>query len=152
MTSTPPTSPNPLGEDAPTEDRVGVAANAMAAAMAFSIAAIAVVTWATARAAANSGVTSRETIVDGLALNLLIYGTTLSVFASAGLAWWLMRLVGSSYRRGGLSIVAAFAGFLLSVILTMVVRGLLGSTALLGLAVLAAVVGGWFVGRTRAAE
>ncbi|MES2123394.1 MAG: hypothetical protein V4503_01775 [Gemmatimonadota bacterium] len=152
MTSTPPTSPNPLGDSAPTEDRVGLAANAMAAAMAFSVAAIALVTWATARAAASSGITSRENVVDGLALNLLIYGTTLSVFASAGLAWWLMRLVGSTYRRGGLAIVAAFAGFLLSVILTMAVRGLLGTTALLGLAVLAALTGAWFVGRVRAAE
>ncbi|MEP6590009.1 MAG: hypothetical protein ABJC19_02395 [Gemmatimonadota bacterium] len=144
-------SPNPFGESAPKDDRVGLAANAMAAAMALAIAAIAVVTWATTYVAANSGITSRENITDGTAVNLLIYGTAIAVFGSAGVAWLLMGPVDSNYRRGGLAMVSAFGGFMLSVILTMMVRGVLGTTALLGLAAVAAVVAAWFARRARAA-
>ncbi|MEO5798197.1 MAG: hypothetical protein ABIZ70_04855 [Gemmatimonadales bacterium] len=151
MTDSPHVSPNPFGDAAPKEDRVGLAANAMAAGMAIAIAAIAVVAWATTRAAANSGITSKETITNGFAVNLVIYGTLGSIFLSGIVAWLLMATVDSNYRRGGLSMVSAFAGFLLSVILTMLVRGVFGVAALPALAALAALVGVFFIRRARAA-
>lgn len=144
-------SPNPLAGDAPDEDRVGLAANAMAAAMAVAVAAIALVAFATRRAAATSGITSRENIVDSTAVNIVIYGTVAAVFLAGGVAWTLMKPVDSNYRRGGLSMVSAFGGFLLSVILTMLVRGLLGDTALPGLALLATLIAVFFTRRARAA-
>lgn len=144
-------SPNPLGADAPDDDRVGLAANAMAAAMAVAVAAISLVALATRRAAASSGITSRDTIVDGLAVDIVIYGTVASVFLAGGVAWTLMKPIDSNYRRGGLAIVSAFGGFLLSVILTMLVRGLLGDTALPGLAVVGAAIAVFFARRARAA-
>ena len=119
--------------------------------MAVAVAAIGIVTWATARAAVNSGITSRETIRDGLAVNLVIYGTAGSVFLAGAVAWFLMSPIDSNYRRGGLSMVSAFAGFLLSVLLTMLVRGLLGEPALLVLSAGAAAVAFVFVRRARAA-
>jgi hypothetical protein len=144
-------SPNPLAEDAPDDDRVGLAANAMAAAMAVAVAAISLVAFATRRAAANSGITSRENIVDSLAVNIVIYGTVAGVFVAGGVAWVLMKPIDSNYRRGGLSMVGAFGGFLLSVILTMLVRGLLSDTALPGLALVAALIAVFFARRARAA-
>lgn len=144
-------SPNPLGDAAPAEDYVGLAANAMAAAMAVAVATIAVITLVTARVAESSGIVSRETITDGFAVNLLIYGTVSGVFLAAATAWFLMGAIESNYRRGGLAMVSAFGGFLLSVLLTMLVRGLLGELALVGLAGVAILVAAFFARRARAA-
>lgn len=143
-------SPNPLGGDAPTEDRVGLAANAMAAAMAAAVAALSVVNYTTTRLAASSGITSRANITDGLAVNVFIYGTATSVLLAGGVAWALMGPVDSHYRRGGLAMVSAFGGFLLSG-LTVPVRGLLGEPALLGLAASAVFIAAFFARRARAA-
>ncbi|MES2304217.1 MAG: hypothetical protein V4558_01845 [Gemmatimonadota bacterium] len=151
MTDSPHVSPNPFGDAAPKEDRVGLAANAMASGMAIAVASIALVAWGTTRAAANSGITSKETITDGFAVNLVIYGTLGSIFLAGVVAWGLMATVDSNYRRGGLSMVSAFAGFLLSVLLTMLVRGLLGVAALPVLAGIAALVATFFIRRARAA-
>ena len=144
-------SPNPFGEDAPTEDRVGLAANAMAAGVGVAVTAISMVTWATVRAAANSGITSRNNIIDGLAVNLLIYGTVTSVFLAGAAAFRLMAPVDSNYRRGGLAMVSAFGGFLVSIISTSLVRDLLGYQALLGLAAAFALIAAWFARRALAA-
>lgn len=122
----------------------------MAAAMAVAVATISLVTWATARAALSSGITSRENIQDGFAVNLVIYGTVSGVFLSGAVAWFLMAAIDSNYRRGGLAMVSAFAGFLVSVLLTMLVRGLLGDSALLALAGVAALIAVLFARRARA--
>lgn len=147
-----PASPNPLGDAAATTDQVGLAANAMAAGMATAVAVLAVVTWLTARLAANSGITSQAQLRPDLpAVNVMIYGTASAIFIAFGAGWWLMRPIQARYRRGGLSMVGAFGGFLLGVILTTVVRGLLGPTALLALAVAAVAVAAFFRGRALAA-
>jgi hypothetical protein len=123
----------------------------MAAAMAVAVAAISLVAFATRRAAAHSGITSRENIVDSLAVDIVIYGTVTGVFLAGGVAWALMKPVDSNYRRGGLAMVSAFGGFLLSVILTMMVRGLLGDAALPGLGLVATLIAVFFARRARAA-
>ena len=119
--------------------------------MAVAVVAISLVALATRRAAVTSGITSRENIVDGLAVDIVIYGTVASVFLAGVVAWTLMKPIDSNYRRGGLAMVSAFAGFLLSVILTMLVRGLLGDAAIPGLAVVGMLVAVFFARRARAA-
>jgi hypothetical protein len=123
----------------------------MAAGMGVAVTTISLVTWATVRAAASSGITSRSNIVDGLAVNVLIYGTVTSVFLAGAAAFLLMAPVDSNYRRGGLAMVSAFAGFLVSVISTSLIRDLLGAQALLGLAAVSALLAAWFARRALAA-
>lgn len=145
-------SPNPLGDAAATKDQVGLAANAMAAAMATAVAVLAVVTWLTARLAASSGITSQEQLRPDLpAVNVVIYGTVTAIFVAFGAGWWLMRPIQARYRRGGLSMVGAFGGFLLGIVLTTLVRGLLGAPALLALAVAGVAVAAIFRRRALAA-
>jgi hypothetical protein len=50
------------------------------------------------------------------ALYLLFAGTLGGVLGAAGVAWWLFGPIASSYRRGGLAMVAGFATVLLMLI------------------------------------
>jgi hypothetical protein len=61
---------------------------------------------------------------------LLVGGTLSGILAAACAAWWLLAPVGSAYRRGGLSMVCAFATILLMLI-CIPVNQLLGRTGLL---------------------
>jgi hypothetical protein len=73
---------------------------------------------------------------------LLVLGTLAGILAAAFAAWRLLSSVGSSYRRGALSIVCSFATVLLMLV-CIPVHQLLGRTGLLlllGVAALAAVV------------
>jgi hypothetical protein len=50
------------------------------------------------------------------ALYLLFGGTLGGILAAAGIAWWLLRPIESTYRRGGLAMVCGFATVLLMLI------------------------------------
>jgi predicted signal transduction protein with EAL and GGDEF domain len=70
---------------------------------------------------------------------LLVGGTLSGILAAAYTAWQLLAPVGSAYRRGGLSMVCAFATILLMLI-CIPVHQLLGRTGLLVLQGLSGVV------------
>ena len=63
-----------------------------------------------------------------------------------------MAPIDSTFRRGGLSIVAAFLGFLVSMGITFLANELLGGTALLGIALVAMALAVFFGRRIRAAS
>jgi hypothetical protein len=50
------------------------------------------------------------------ALYLLFGGTLAGVLAAAGVAWWLLEPIESTYRRGGLAMVSGFSTVLLMLI------------------------------------
>ena len=66
------------------------------------------------------------------ALYLLFGGTLGGVVAAAGMAWWLLGPIESTYRRGGLAMVCGFATVLLMLI-CIPVHQLLGRGGLFGL-------------------
>jgi hypothetical protein len=66
------------------------------------------------------------------ALYLLFAGTLSGVLGAAGVAWWLLGPITSTYRRGGLAMVAGFATVLLMLI-CIPIHQLLGRNGLLGL-------------------
>jgi hypothetical protein len=68
---------------------------------------------------------------------LLAGGTLAGILSAAGVAWSLLAPVGSVYRRGGLSIVSAFATVLLMLVCIPVHQGFGRSGLLLLLAVAA---------------
>ena len=67
-----------------------------------------------------------------LSFYLLVGGTLAGILLAAYSAWHMLAPVGSTYRRGALSIVAAFATVLFMLI-CMPVHQLFGRTGLLGL-------------------
>ncbi|HEV7365892.1 MAG TPA: hypothetical protein VGN76_08595 [Gemmatimonadales bacterium] len=67
-----------------------------------------------------------------LSFYLLVGGTLAGILLAAYSAWHMLAPVGSTYRRGALSIVAAFTTVLFMLI-CMPVHQLLGRTGLLGL-------------------
>ena len=78
-----------------------------------------------------------------LSFYVLVGGTLLGILGSAHAAWRLLEPIGSVYRRGGLSIVSAFATVLL-MLLCIPVHQLFGRSGLLlllaGSAILAVVL------------
>ena len=62
-----------------------------------------------------------------------------------------MSPIDSTFRRGGLSIVAAFLGFVVSMGITFLTNEFLGGTALLGVALVALALAVFFGRRIRAA-
>jgi hypothetical protein len=73
------------------------------------------------------------------AFYLLVGGTLAGIFLAAGAAWRLLAPLESVYRRGGLSIVSAFATILMMLICIPVDQHF-GSTGLLVLLAMSAVV------------
>lgn len=153
--TTPPVSPNPLGDAAAKEDQVGLAGRAMGTGSALATALLSVVAYLTARAVEASGITTKEELTpDLLQVNLMVYGTVLTVFGVGLSTWFLLSPVESGFRRGGLSITTAFAGFVLGALLTMFVHAAFGAAALipLGLAAAAVTLYGWKATRAAAAR
>ena len=66
------------------------------------------------------------------AFYLLFGGTLGGILAAAGMAWWLLGPIESTYRRGGLAMVSGFATVLLMLI-CIPVHQLLGRSGLFGL-------------------
>lgn len=149
MADEPPVSPNPLGAEAPTEDRVGLAVTSVLAAVAAAVAWFSILTFMVSGLRPTSGLAQVDT---GAAyVNLFLYGLLGGLMFTGATAWFLMSPIDSSFRRGGLSIVAALFGFLVSMGVTFLTNELLGGTALLGVAVISLVVAVALGRRARAA-
>jgi hypothetical protein len=72
------------------------------------------------------------------ALYLLFGGTLGGILAAAGMAWWLLGPIVSTYRRGGLAMVCGFATVLLMLI-CIPVHQFLGRSGLFALMVMSTV-------------
>ena len=83
-----------------------------------------------------------------LSFYLLVAGTLAGILLAAYSAWHMLAPVGSTYRRGALSIVAAFATVLFMLI-CMPVHHLLGRTGLLALLAICGVAALILARRTR---
>jgi len=150
--TTPPASPNPLGDLAPKVDLVPLAGWSVAAGIAAAVAWFAALTYLTSRMIAGSTIASPAQVdPNAFSTNFLVYGALLGMAFGATVSWTLMREVASRYRRGGLSLVAAFAGAALGIVLTAVTEHALGPTALLGLLVLALAIAVWLGNKARVA-
>lgn len=145
-TPTPPTppSPHPLGPDAPDKDYVGLAAAGMACGISWGTAVICTALWAV-RSLQVGAPAATTPDLSSPAANLLLTGTVGGLLLAGIITWRWLTPVGSTYRQGGLSVVAAFATLVVSM-LAMPVDGLLGRWGLLGLAVLFAAAG-WRMAR-----
>lgn len=147
MSQTPPPSPNPFGDDAPSTDQVGLAANAIGAGAAGSLAILSVATFVTGTLTERRAVTTlKDVSPNDPQVNVIVFGVVLALAAAAGTAWVLMSPVRQSFRRFGLSVVAAFGGFLVAAVLTTVLRETAGLVGLLALAVIGA-GGVWYFSR-----
>jgi hypothetical protein len=134
---------SPLPPDAPTEDRIGTAVQAMAAGTAAAVAWLAVLTFVQTRFLAASTATSvGELDPHSFDVNFMAFGIVVGMAFAGCTTWFLMASIPSSYRRGGLSMVAAFAGTVLGGLLTL--PGHEHPAWLPALAVLAGVVSAWF--------
>ena len=134
---------SPVPSDAPTEDRIGTAVLAMEAGAAAAIAWFAALTFIQTRLLVDSTVTTvAEIDPRSFDVNFMVYGSVLGIAFAGFTTWLLMASVPSSYRRGGLSMVAALGGTVLGAMLTVPGRSV--PTALLGLAVAAGALAAWF--------
>ncbi len=150
MADEPPVSPNPLGADAPTEDRVGLAVIAVLAAVAAAVAWFSILTFMVSGLRPTGGPAQIDT--SAAYVNLFLYGLLGGLMCTGATAWFLMAPIDSNFRRGGLAIVAALFGFLVSMGVTFLANELLGGTALLGVALVGLVVAVVLGRRARAAE
>jgi len=133
---------SPLLPDAPHVDRIGTAVLAMEAGAATAVAWFATLTFIQTRLLANSTATTvAEIDPNSFDVNFMIYGSVLGIAFAGCTAWMLMATVPSSYRRGGLSMVATLGGTVLGALLT--VPGRTIPAALLGLAAAAAALAVW---------
>ena len=139
---TDPPRPPPISiED---EDRVGLAFLAMAIAIAIGIGLITVAVWVVSTLLADAPA-SDTPVVDGPAFYVLVVGTLSGIVAAGLITWTLLSPLRSTYRRGGLSLVSAFAtagGMLV----TMPINQIAGRAGLVGLVVLCAAVA-WLLSR-----
>jgi hypothetical protein len=140
LTDSRPASPNPLGLDAPTEDRVPLAMAAVGTAAAVAVSWFSLVTFATVMLRDQTATEIAKVDPSAAYVNILLYGTPLGLALAGVTGWLLMRPIDSLFRRGGLAMVGALAGTVLAMMLTYTAHAALGSGALIGLAVLAAVV------------
>jgi len=82
------------------------------------------------------------------ALYLLFGGTLGGILAAAGMAWWLLGPIESTYRRGGLAMVSGFATVLLMLI-CIPVHQFLGRSGLFALMAICAVAAALLARRAR---
>ena len=82
------------------------------------------------------------------ALYLLFGGTLGGILAAAGMAWWLLGPIESTYRRGGLAMVSGFATVLLMLI-CIPVHQFLGRTGLFALMAMGTVAAALLARRAR---
>ena len=82
------------------------------------------------------------------ALYLLFGGTLGGILAAASLAWWLLRPIESTYRRGGLAMVSGFATVLLMLI-CIPVHQFLGRSGLFALMAICTVAAALLARRAR---
>lgn len=80
---------------------------------------------------------SDQPVTTGIAPNLLLFGIIGSAFLAGGLSWWRLHAIESTFRRGGLSLVAGVGTILLAIAATPVYH-VSGRGGLLALAALGA--------------
>ena len=130
---------SPLPSDAPTEDRIDTAMLSMASAAAGSVAWFAILTWIGSHLAAGTTAHSAADInPEAGYVNYLVYGTVLGLGLTGVTTWMMLAPIPSTYRRGALAMVAALGGTSAAMVATYMVDQLIGRTALIGLAVIAA--------------
>lgn len=133
--------PAPLVSDQATEDQIGLAVRAVGAAFCTAIAWLGFLTWATLQVGGPEAAVPAEQInPDAAHVNLLLYGLTACLVVTGALGWRLLRPVGSTFRRGGLTMVGVLGGVSLGMLATFLARELGGANALLGTGVVGAVL------------
>jgi hypothetical protein len=126
-------------------DPVSLVAAALGAGLAAGLALVGATGAATAALRPPAGTTEPAL---GAPLYLLLFGTLGGLVLAGVVAWWLLRPLQSTYRRGGLALVSAFA----TVVLMQIYRPLdaaFGVPALLVAAVLAGVLATLLARRAR---
>jgi hypothetical protein len=151
VNETSPTPPrfSPLPPDAPTKDRIHTAVLAMACGTCAGVTWFGILTLIQTRLLRGS--TARAiTQIDphSFDANFMAYGIPMGLAFGAIVAWSMMFAIPSSYRRGGLSLVAAFAGTVVGLVLTYVGRALGGATTLAAITVVFFLVTLWLGRRT----
>jgi hypothetical protein len=135
---------SPLPPDAPKEDRIGTAFQAMASAAAGSV------TWFSALTviqthlvAGSTARTVSQINPNAPDVNFMVYGTVLGLGFTGMCAWVLMAPIPSTYRRGALAMVAALGGTSLAMIATLLVYQAAGRNALVALGAGSAILALW---------
>jgi len=133
---TDPPRPPPISiED---EDRVGLAFLAMAISVSIGIGLVTVALWVVSTLLADMPAGDTP-IIDGAPFYVLVGGTMLGVAAAGLINWMLLAPVRSTYRRGGLSLVSAFATAA-GMLVAMPINQLAGRSGLVGLVVVSGLV------------
>ena len=133
---TDPPRPPPISiED---EDRVGLAFLAMGVSVSIGIGLVTVVLWVVSTLLADMPA-SDTPVIDGAPFYVLVGGTLLGVGVAGLITWMLLAPVRSTYRRGGLSVVSAFATAA-GMLVAMPINQLAGRTGLLVLVVFSGLV------------
>jgi hypothetical protein len=116
---------------------VSLALRSVLMAVLLGTAAMAMVLWSVGRVVAAAPSPAPDP--NGLAFNLLLAGWIMAPALTGVLAWQLLRPVDSAFRRGGLSLVAAFSTVVLS-FLAAPLHYRFGQAGLLALAAAAAIL------------
>jgi hypothetical protein len=127
----PPSPPSISIED---EDRVGLAFLALAISVLVGNGLIAVALWLVTTLLAEAPASDVPVVV-GMPYYILVGGTLIGIVVAGVTMWGLLSPVNSTYRRGGLAAVAAFATAA-GMLVAMPVNHLLGRSGLLGLVVI----------------
>lgn len=139
---------SPLGPDAPKEDRIGTAMLSIGAAAAAGVTWFSVLMLIVTRLRGGSTATTLEQIdPNALYVNVASYGTMFGVGFIGLCAWTLLAPIPSLYRRGALSMVAALGGWCVAMGATFLTSRLLGTAALIGLAIAFAALAVFLRGR-----
>lgn len=117
-------------------DHLGLALRSVAAGTMAGLGLVSAVLWLV-RTLQTTGVAPQDPGPADLVANLVLLGWFGGAAAGGVAAWTLMAPIPSTYRRGGLAMVAGF-GTLLLALVTAPVDKLLGPAGLLGLVALAA--------------
>lgn len=151
MTSPPP-SPNPLADPSVDADLVPLAVRALGTQFATAITCLAVVTWGTVRLAGGVTAATPAQVDPGAAyVNLLLFGTVSTLPLTGLVGWRLMAPIVNSWRRLGVTMVGVLGGLVLGMLATFAAREAAGAPALLGLAMIAAVLALRLAGAARRA-
>jgi NhaP-type Na+/H+ or K+/H+ antiporter len=123
-------------------DPVSLAAAALGAGLSAGLALVGATVAATAALRPPAGTTEPAL---GVAFYILAFGTVGGLVLAGVVAWWLLRPLESTYRRGGLALVSAFA----TVLVMQVYRPLDAAFGVPALLVAAALAGAlaWLLAR-----
>ncbi len=116
---------------------VRIARRGMLGGLSAGALAVAVVLWLVRTILAGAPAADQP-VTTGLAPNLLIFGIIGSSALGAGLTWWRLGAIESTFRRGGLSLVAAIGTIVFAIAATPLYHTF-GRSGLLGLAAVGAV-------------